>query len=149
MNIRKIIREAIYNMFEQEDDMNALFGNTLQGIQTQLQNDLENVDKIITTQQTDVKNLDNQIKANLQLKSKLDAQNPHKKGLEREIPETQKDYEKRKKQVKDLENAKKGLQDAQKEIERQKAELAKKTAETKKGAKEGPESSLPSLESPI
>lgn len=149
MNIRKIIREAIYNMFEQEDDMNALFGNTLQGIQTQLQNDLENVDKIITTQQTDVKNLDNQIKANLQLKSKLDAQNPHKKGLEREIPENQKDYEKRKKQVKDLEAAKKGLQDAQKEIERQKAELAKKTAETKKGAKEGPESNLPSLESPI
>jgi len=149
MNIRKIIREAIYNMFEQEDDMNALFGNTLQGIQTQLQNDLENVDKIITTQQTDVKNLDNQIKANLQLKSKLDAQNPHKKGLEREIPENQKDYEKRKKQVKDLEAAKKGLQDAQKEIEKQKAELAKKTAETKKGAKERPESNLPSLESPI
>lgn len=146
MNIRKIIREQIYKVLEQ--DTNDIFGSTLQNIQTQLQGDLENVGSIIKTHTTDIKNLDNQIKSNLQLKSKLDAKNPHKKGLEREIPETQKDYENRKKQLKDLEDAKRGLEDAQKEIQKQKIELEKNQATAKKG-EEKPQSNLPSLESPI
>lgn len=147
MNIRKIIREQVEKLFE--DDNQNVFGDTLANIQTQLTNDLENVDKIITTQNTDVKNLDNQIKSNLQLKGKLDAQNPHKKGLEREIPDTQKDFEKRKKQLKDLENAKKGLQNAQSEINKQKLELQKQTNQSNPGEKNNSSSILPSLESPI
>jgi chromosome segregation ATPase len=149
MNIRKVIREQIYKIMEQEQDDASLFGNTLDNIQTQLQTDLENVGTIIKTQDTDIKNLDNQIKSNLQLKGKLDAQNPHKKGLEREIPEYQKDYEKRKKQLKDLQDAKKGLEDAQAQINKQKMDLEKSTSQNKPGEENSPESSLPSLESPI
>lgn len=149
MNIRKVIREQIYKIMEQEQDDASLFGNTLDNIQTQLQTDLENVGTIIKTQDIDIKNLDNQIKSNLQLKGKLDAQNPHKKGLEREIPEYQKDYEKRKKQLKDLQDAKKGLEDAQNQINNQKMDLQKKTSQSTPGEENAPESNLPSLQSPI
>jgi hypothetical protein len=146
MNIRKIIREQVNKVFE--DD--SLFGDTLDSIQTQLQGDLKNVDNIIQTQNVDMKNMDNQIKANLLLKGKLDAQSPHKKGLEREIPETQKDYIKRQKQLKDLEVAKKGMEDAQTQINKQKIDLQNQTTQQNKpGAEKETSSVLPSLKSPI
>lgn len=147
MNLRKIIREELNRMLE-ANEANPI-DNIVQNIQTQLTTDLKNIDAIISTQQLDVKNKDNQIKANLQLKSKLDATNPQKKGLEREIPEDQKDYEKRKKQLKDLEDAKKGMEAAKKEIEKQKMDMEAQAELDAKSGKKAPESNLPSLESPI
>lgn len=149
MNVRKIIQETIARLFEEEGVADSMFGDTLTNIDGQLAKDQENVALIVKTQQTDLKNKDNEIKSNLQLKSKLDAKNPHKKGLERELPEMQKDYETRKKQLKDLEDAQKGLEDARKEIQKQQMDLEKQAKTSKVGEKEKPASNLPSLESPI
>lgn len=153
MNLRKIIREQISQVFREDDATDgSLFGGALTDIGGQLQKDLDNVGAIITTHQTDMKNMDNQIKADLQLKSKLDAKNPHKKGLEREIPEEQKEYEQRKKQLKDLIDAQAGLSDAQKEIEKQKLDMEKQTksaGQSQSGADQSTPSVLPSLQSPI
>lgn len=146
MDIRKIIREEIGKIFEQEESM---FGNALTDIDAQLQGDLDNVGLIIKTQQQDIKNMDTQIKGDLNTKSKLDAKNPHKKGLEREIPERQKDMVDRKKQLKNLEDAKKGLEAARIEIQKQKLDMEKQAKQSKPGEQQKPESSLPSLESPI
>lgn len=151
MNLRKIIREQISRILEDDvTGINSVVDDTLGNIGTQLTNDLQNVDTIIKTHQTDLKNKDNQIKTNLQLKSKLDATNPEKKGLERQIPEDQKDFERRKKQLTDLENAKKGIISAQSEIEKQRIELQKQSAAKKNKPGEAPlDSVLPSLQSPI
>lgn len=150
MDIRKIIRETVERVFqEQGEGGDSMFGDSLMNIDDQLAKDQENVALIIKTQQIDMKNKDNEIKSDLQLKSKLDAKNPHKKGLEREIPEKQKDYEDRKKQLKDLEDAQKGLEAARKEIQKQKLDMEKQSQTSKVGEKEAPASNLPSLESPI
>lgn len=149
MNIRKLIREEIRKVLNEEDGSESLFGGAIGNIEAQLQDDLENVTGIINTQQTDLKNKDNEIKADLQLKSKLDAKNPHKMGLEREVPEKQKDYEVRKKQLKNLEDAKKGLITAKAEIEKQKMDMEKSAKSAKPGAAEEIPSVLPTLQSPI
>lgn len=148
MNIRKIIREEISRIFKEDDMEENPLDGTIANIETQLQNDLGNISTIINTQNTDIKNKENEIKTDLQLKSKLDAKNPHKKGLEREIPEKQKDFEIRKKQLKDLENAQKGLVAAQKEIEKQKVDMANQAKQSTSSNQTTP-SVLPSLESPI
>jgi len=147
MNVRKIVKEELRKLFEQNDE--SMFGNALTDIDSQLQSDLSNVDVIIKTQQQDIKNMDTQIKGDLNTKSKLDAQNPHKKGLEREIPERQKDFVNRKKQLKDLEDAKKGLENARIEIQKQQTDIQKQLQQNKSGQPQKPESNLPSLESPI
>lgn len=149
MNIRKLIKEQIEKVFNEQDSSESMFGDAVTNIETQLQKDLDNVGNIIKTQQVDIKNKDNEIKTDLQLKSKLDAQNPHKKGLEREIPEKQKDFEVRKKQLQNLEDAQKGLMSAQKEIGKQKIEMEKQAKLSATGGKQTPSSILPSLESPI
>lgn len=153
MNLKKIIREQISLVLNENDitGTNSVVDDTINNIGIQLTSDLQNVDTIIKTQQIDLKNKDNQIKANLQLKSKLDAAAPEKKGLERQIPEDQKDLEKRKQQMKDLEDAKKGMQTAQSEIEKQKIELARQAkmqVKTTQNTSKTP-SVLPSLQSPI
>lgn len=154
MNLRKLIREAIGDMFQgDESGTGPLIGDTLTNIQQTLDTDLQNVNSIVQTHTVDMKNKDNEIKANLELKSKLDQNNPHKKGLEREIPEDQKDYENRKKQLKDLQDAVKGMISAKDQIEKQKQELEKQSLKTatqdKSGKKQPIASVLPSLESPI
>jgi hypothetical protein len=149
MNIRKIIREELSRLFEDDAADGSLFGGALTDISSELEKDLANVGIIIKTHQTDMKNMDNQIKSDLQLKSKLNAQDPHKKGLEREIPEKQKDYEVRKKQLKDLEDAQKGMSAAQKEIEKQKLDLEKQSSQSQSGQADSTPSVLPSLNSPI
>jgi len=150
MNLRKIIKEQISRVFQEEDmGFDSAIGGAIGSIEGELANNMIGINDIIKTQTTDIKNQDNEIKANMQLKSKLDASSPEKKGLEREIPEAQKDYEKRKKQLKDLEDTKKGLEKAQSEIEKQKLELQKQTSNSTKSTEQGPISNLPSLESPI
>lgn len=146
MDIRKLIREEIVRLFEQEESM---FGTALTDIDTQLQGDLANVDVIVKTQQQDIKNMDTQVKGDLNTKSKLDAKNPHKKGLEREIPERQKEIVDRKKQLKNLEDAKKGLEAARAEIQKQQLDIQKQAKTATSGEQQAPESNLPSLESPI
>lgn len=147
MDIRKLIREEISKLFEQEET--SMFGTALTDIDSQLQGDLTNVDVILKTQQQDIKNMDAEIKGDLNTKAKLNAQNPHKKGLEREIPERQKDFVNRKKQLKNLEDVKKGLEAARAEIQKQQLDLQKQATASKPGGQKSPESSLPSLESPI
>lgn len=152
MNLRKIIREEISRVFQEDDTTGGLFGDTLNNIGDELQTDLDNVGTIIKTQQLDIQNMDNQIKSDSQLKSKLDANNAHRKGLEREIPERQKDYEVRKKQLKDLKDAQKGLQDAQQDIANQQNDLEKQSQQTgQSSSTNGTQtiSVLPSLQSPI
>jgi uncharacterized protein (DUF3084 family) len=145
MFLRKLIREEVYRILSEQDDNPTM--DVFANISQQIGDDIENLSKIITTQNQDVKNADNEFKANSQLKSKLNQGNPQKVGLERELPAKQKDIETRKKQLKDLEKAKKGLEQAQGEIEKQKIEL-EKMKKTKSG-EEGPTSNLPSHESPI
>jgi uncharacterized protein (DUF3084 family) len=145
MFLRKLIREEVYRILSEQDDNPTM--DVFANISQQIGGDIENLSKIITTQSQDVKNADNEFKANSQLKSKLNQGNPQKVGLERELPAKQKDIETRKKQLKDLEKAKKGLEQAQGEIEKQKIEL-EKMKKTKSG-EEGPTSILPSHESPI
>lgn len=131
MNIRKLIREEIKKViFEDETGMSPILGSTLDDITGQLTGDLTNVGTIISTQKIDLQNKDNEIKTDLQLKSKLDANNPHKKGLDREIPEKQKDYEARKKQLKDLETAQKGMEAAKEKIAKQSLDLEKQSAQS-------------------
>lgn len=151
MNLRKIIREEISRIFQEQDAAGdtSVLGGALTGIDTELTTDLDNINNIVKTHTIDLKNKDNQIKANNQLKSKLDAATPQRKGLEREIPEDQKDYEKRKKQLKDLQDAKDGIEKAKSEIEKQKVELQNQTLNTQTGTKQSNTSVLPSLQSPI
>lgn len=147
MNIRKIIREQINIIFEEENT--SLFGDALSNIGTEIDTDVNNIGAIINTHKTDINNMDNQIKTNIQLKSKLNSKNPQKKGLEAQIPEMQKDYEARKKQLKDLENARLGLQSAKSEIEKQKIEMEKQANLPSNGEKTKSVSVLPTLQSPI
>lgn len=156
MNLRKIIRETIGGILKEADD-NPISG-ILSNIETELTADLTNLDNIIKTQKVDIQNKDNQIKANLQLKSKLDQTTPQRKGLEVQIPQDQKDWTKRKKQLKDLENAQTGMTDAQKQIEKQKADIEAAQAEQDLQAKKSGSSTssssssssvLPSLPSAI
>lgn len=147
MNLRKIIREEIGRVFQEDEaGLNPVLGGALNGIEDTLSADLNNITNIVKTQTTDTTNKDNEIKANLQLKSKLDSKNPHRIGLEREIPEDQKELEIRKKQLKDLQNAQKGIQDAQAEIEKQKKDAELQSVATQK---KPTQSVLPSLQSPI
>lgn len=154
MDIRKLIREEVEKILKEQDATgDSLFGGAIGNIETELQKDLTNVGAIISTQQIDMKNRDNEIKANLQLKSKLDAKSPHRKGLERQLPEDQKDFEIRKKQLKDLQNAQVGLTTAQKEIQKQKLDMEKQTAQAASKStatsKKTISSVLPTLQSPI
>jgi len=150
MNLRKVIREEISRIFkEDEAGLSPVLGGALTGIENTLSADLNNITNILKTQTTDTKNKDNEIKANLQLKSKLDAQNPHRKGLEREIPEDQKELEVRKKQLKDLQNAQKGIKDAQAEISKQKQDIEAATQDGAQKTTKTTSSILPSLQSPI
>lgn len=154
MDIRKFIREEVERMLQEQDVADdSLFGGAIGNIEAELEKDLTNVSAIINTQQIDMKNRDNEIKANLQLKSKLDSKNPHRKGLESQLPEDQKDFELRKKQLKDLQNAQLGLTSAQKEIQKNKLEMEKQAKQsTSQSASTGQKtipSVLPSLQSPI
>jgi chromosome segregation ATPase len=149
INIRKIIREQIEKIFN-EDDQNlgtGLFGGALANINTELQTDADNVNQIVTTQQMDLKNMDNQIKSDSQLKSKLDNNNPHRKGLEVEIPQKQKEYDARQKQLKDLQDVAKGLVDAQTDIQKQQKQSTQNMNKTSTQTKIA--SVLPSLPSAI
>lgn len=133
MNLRKIIKEQINRVFQEEDmGINSAIGGTIGNIEDELSANLIGVSDVINTQTIDLKNKDNEIKSHMQLKSKLDSTSPEKKGLEREIPESQKEYEKRKRQLKDLEDTKKGIEKAQSELQKQKIELQKQSTKSNK-----------------
>ena len=150
MDIRKIIREQMQIVFEDDAIVNSgLFGGALNNINSQLDADLDNVGKIINTQQIDIKNKDNEIKSNSQLQSKLDQTSPKKIGLTRELPEDKKQLDIKKKQLKDLQDAKKGITDAQKEIEKQQSDMQKKAKSNPNPNGSQTSSVLPSLQSPI
>lgn len=171
MNLRKIIREEISRVFKEDTatvtttassgtgpaaGVNPAISGTLGNIEDTLTTDADNVAKMIKTQTVDTKNKDNEIKANILLKTKLDANAPHRKGLEREIPELQKDLAIRQKQLKDLQNTQKGILDAQAELKKQEQDLESQSSTGAASSKSSSSSSsttvqsvLPSLPSPI
>ena len=110
---------------------------------------LDNVDSIIQTQTTDLKNTDSEIKSKLQLRSKLNQNSPERKGLEREVPEAQKGLKVKEKQLKDLETTKTNIAQAKSELEKKQQELEKQAMTSKMSKKSSTSSVLPSLQSPI
>lgn len=150
MNIRKIIKEEIARLFEEtqtagsmatgSENQNAM-DSTLTDISAVLQKDLDNVGAIIQKLETDSKNRKNDIKSKLQIKSKLPADNPDRKGLNVSIPVYQNDDKIRDEQLKNLKDTQIGIKAAQDKINKQKAETESQGQENT--------SVLPSLQSPI
>jgi septal ring factor EnvC (AmiA/AmiB activator) len=149
MNIRSLIKEVITRVIHEEDVLGGDISGTIQNISTQLSNDLKNVESIIDTQKIDFTNDTNKVKSKLQLKSRLNQNTPERKGLEREVPESQKELKVKEKQLKDLETTKNNIVQAKSEIEKQSQELEKQSMVSKMGKKASTPSVLPSLNSPI
>jgi len=149
MEIKKLIREIISRVIHEEDMLGGDITGTIKDIGTQLDVDLKNIDSIVKTQKNDLSNTDNQIKSKLQLRSKLTATSPERKGLEREVPEAQKVLKTKQQQLKDLEDAQKGMTQAKSEIEKQRQEIEKQALAANQGGKTASSNVLPSLQSPI
>lgn len=155
MNIRKIIREQISRVFQEEDASNDILGGAVADIGTMLQRDIENINGIINTQSTSLKNdkitykQDNQKKGAISAKIG-DIDNPEKKGLEREMPLRNQLNQSKEKQIKDLEVAQKGLNTAKTDLEKKQLEIEKQAQQQAKNTgKTSTPSVLPSLQSPI
>lgn len=155
MNIRKIIREQISRVFKEADASDSILGGAVNDIGTMLQKDIDNINNIIDTQKTGLKNdkvvykQDNQKKNAISAKIG-DVDNPEKKGLEREMPLRNQLNHAKEMQVKDLEDAQKGLVAAQSDLEKKRLEIEKQAKQQEKTSGKSTTSSvLPSLESPI
>jgi len=156
MNIRKIIREEIARVFKEaettgsmagsasSDDTGSMLNGTLTDISGVLQADYDNMDVIIRKLDVDSKNRKNDIKSKLQIKSKLPADNPDRKGLNVSIPAYQSDDKVRDEQLKNLKDTQKGIAAAQDKLNKQQLDMEKQTKQSGKTP-----SVLPSLESPI
>lgn len=141
--IRHIIRKELASLFEAVDG--GVLDDAMGDIQAQIVANIENLENIKKTNDQDIKNKENELKGQKQLKGQLPAQNPDRQGLEREIPAKQKEIDKQKKQVKDIEKAQTDFEKAQEELQKQQLKLA----QADKGEEKGSESTLKSLESPI
>lgn len=141
-SLRKIIRGHIQGLFEAIDG--GILDDAMANLQKQISSNIENLDAIKKTMDQDIKNKENELKGNKQLKSQLPAQNADRQGLEREIPAKQKEIDKQKKQIKDIDKAKKDFEKAQAELEKQQIQIAQKAKE-----EGGTQEILPSLQSPI
>jgi hypothetical protein len=155
MNIRKIIREQISRVFKEADASDSILGGAVSDIGTMLQKDIDNINNIIDTQRTSLRNDKVVYKQDNQKKNAIspkigDIDNPEKKGLEREMPLRNQLNHSKEKQVKDLEDAQKGLVAAQSDLEKKRLEIEKQAAQQEKtSGKSTTPSILPSLESPI
>lgn len=133
MNIRNIIKKSILTyLLEQEE---------VPGGETE-QNFILKLDDIKKRLDTDVKDSESEYKAKEQMKGKLTANNPDRKGLERELPELKKQLEKKKSDVQDLENSKSELEKLN--IEKEKLQATQSVSAAEKNS-----SILPSLNSGI
>jgi hypothetical protein len=154
MNIRKFIREEISRVFR-EDATDDILGGAVNDIGTMLQADIENINGIIDTQRTNLKNDKLVYKQDSQKKGAISPKignidNPEKKGLERELPLVNQLNMEKEKQIKDLENAQKGLATAKIDLDKKQAEIEKQSKmQAKNSGKEQTASVLPSLQSPI
>lgn len=159
MNIRKIIREQISNVFKEADTSgdaaNSILGGTVDDIGAMLQQDIDNMKKIIDTQKTSLKNDQNTYKQDSQKKNTISAKignidNPEKKGLEREMPLRNQLNHAKEVQIKDLEDAAKGIESAKADLDKKRIEIEKQAKEQEKTTgKSSTPSVLPSLQSPI
>jgi len=159
MNIRKIIREEISRIFQEEDSVlnagNDVLGGTVNDIGTMLQKDIDNIAGIVNTQTTSLKNDQAVYKQDNQKKNTIsnkigDIDNPEKKGLEREMPLRNQLNIAKDKQLKDLMAAQKGLMTAQSDLKKKQDEIEKQAQQqAKKTGKTSTPSILPSLQSPI
>jgi len=157
MNLRKIIREQINRVFQEEDASQDAIGGTIQDIGAMMQQDIEKMSNIIKTQQTGLKNDEAAYKQDLQKKNALsprigDIDNAEKKGLERALPLKDQLNKSKEQQIKDLEDTQKAMQIAKADLDKKSAELEQQSKESElssKSTKTTSQSSLPSLESPI
>lgn len=159
MDIRKIIREEISRMFQEEDATlntgNDVLGGAMNDIGAMLQKDIDNIAGIVNTQTTSLKNDQAVYKQDNQKKNTIsnkigDIDNPEKKGLEREMPLRNQLNIAKDKQLKDLVAAQKGLVAAQSDLQKKQAEIEKQAQQQAKATgKTSTPSILPSLQSPI
>jgi hypothetical protein len=158
MNIRKIIREQISQVFKEVDATDAandILGGTVNDIGAMLQQNIDNMNKIIATQQTTLKNDKAVYKQDSQKKNAIspkigDIDNPEKKGLEREMPLRNQLNHAKEVQIKDLEDAAKGIESAKIDLDKKRLEIEKQAKEQSKASgKSSTQSVLPSLQSPI
>jgi DNA repair exonuclease SbcCD ATPase subunit len=149
VKIRRIIKEIVAKTIFEQDVLGQDITNTINDISTQLSSDLENIDAIVKNQKIDLTNSNSEIKSKNQLKNKLSANSPEKKGLEREVPEAEKNLKNKEKQLKDLEKAKQGIIKAKSEIEKQRQEIEKQAKLSKNVDTKNISSVLPPLQSPI
>lgn len=132
MNIRNIIKKSVIAyLLEQE-----------QPGEEPEQDFIVKLDDIKKRLDLDLKDSESEYKAKEQMKGKLTANNPDRKGLERELPELKKQIEKKKTDVQDLENSKG-------ELEKLNIEKDKLKASQSISAVEKTPSVLPSLNSGI
>ncbi len=155
MNIRKIIREQISRVFQEEDASNDILGGAVADIGTMLQKDIENINGIIDTQETGLKNDKIVYKQDNQKKNAIspkigDIDNPEKKGLERAMPLKNQLNQAKEQQIRDLKDAQKGLNVAKTDLEKKQLEIEKQAQQQAKSTgKTSSPSVLPSLQSPI
>jgi len=156
MNLRKIIREQISRVFQEEDATGAdnAIGGTITDIGAMIQKDVENMSKIIDTQKTSLKNDKEIFKQDSQKKNALspkigDVDNAEKKGLERSLPLKAQLNQSKEKQIKDLEDAQNAMQIAKRDLDKKAIDIEKQAELSGKGEKTASTSSLPSLPSAI
>ena len=142
-NLRLIIREQLSVLFENAPIDGGVLDDAMTDIQTQITNNIENLDGIEKATDQDIKNKEFTLKANKQLKGQLPATNADKQGLERSIPTKQKEIDLQKKQALDIVKAKQAFAKTQDELKKQEL-LAKQTTGEKTT-----QPVLKSLESPI
>lgn len=140
--IRNIIREQLENLFEQMDG--GILDGAMADLQDQITSNIENLESLEKSTDQDIKNSENELKGQKQLKGQLPTQNPERQGLERQIPATEKELEKKRKGVDSIKKAQEDFKKAQQELQKQQAQIKQSSSK-----EDGNSEILPSLESPI
>ncbi len=142
-DLRLIIREQLSQLFEAMDG--GVLDDAMGELQTQISSNIENLENIKKSTDQDIKNKENEVKGQKQLKGQLPSQNPDRQGLEREIPAKEKEIDKQKKDAEKILKAKTDFEKAKQELQKQQLKLA----QTDKGEEKSAESTLKPLSSPI
>ena len=141
-SLRILIREQLSKIVESLDG--GVLDDAMSNIETQMSDNIKNLDVIKKATELDVDNKMADIKAKKQLKSQLDTKSADRQGLERFIPTREKEINVQNKQIADIEKAKVDFEKAQKELEKQKLKIAQDSK-----MKDKPSPVLNSLQSPI
>ena len=154
MDIRKLIREEVEKVFQEQDADNSVLGGAIQDIGAMLQVSIDNTNKLIDAQKISLKNDEFIFKKDNEKKSSIsskigDVDNPEKKGLQIMLPLKKKLNQFREKNIQDLQKGQEVTAAAQKEIENLKKKSAQTTSKSSSTGQKAIQSVLPSLQSPI